>query len=248
MSSATTISGLASNQFTLNGLSFGSTYYWQVRSYDGTVYSAFSSIGSFVTFPVNSLLVVPVAASPAEGISIESSSAMLSWYLPTSGEAAKYELQYAKSADMQNAKNLEVNSNKQLINGLENGKTYYWRVRSVNENGEASIYSSVEEFTSMSVTGINDQKEIPTEFKLEQNFPNPFNPTTTLEFSIPVEGYYTLDVFDILGEKVASVQNGFLRPGVFKSTFDGKNLSSGVYFYKLYGDKVNLVRKMMLIK
>lgn len=248
MFSATTISGLASNQFTLNGLNSGTTYYWQVRSFDGTVYSAFSTIGSFVTFAGNNLLVVPVAASPAEGISIESSSAMLSWYLPTSGDAAKYELQYAKSDDMQNAKNLEVNSNKQLISGLENGKTYYWRVRSINENGETSAYSNIEEFTSMSVTGINDQKEIPTEFKLEQNFPNPFNPSTTLEFSIPVEGFYTLDVFDILGEKVASLQNGFLRPGVFKSTFDGKNLSSGVYFYKLYGDKVNLVRKMMLLK
>ncbi|MDP2038655.1 MAG: T9SS type A sorting domain-containing protein, partial [Ignavibacteria bacterium] len=162
---------------------------------------------------------------------------------------AKYELQYSKNSEMQNATNLEMNSNKKLVGGLESGKTYYWRVRSINENGDVSAYSSVEKFTPVSaVTGIEDQKEIPTEFKLEQNFPNPFNPTTTLSFSIPVEGFYNLDIFNILGEKVASLQNGFLNPGVFKSTFDAKNLSSGVYFYKLNGNNVNLVRKMMLIK
>ena len=249
MTGATTISNLATNQITLSGLNSGTTYYWQVRSFDGTVYSAFSAAESFVTFAGNSLLVVPVAASPAEGISIESSSAMLSWFLPTAGEAAKYELQYSKNSEMQNATNLEMNSNRKLINGLENGKTYYWRVRSINENGEASAYSSIEKFTPTSnITGVAEQKEIPTEFKLEQNFPNPFNPTTTLSFSIPVEGFYNLDIFNILGEKVASLQNGFLNPGVFKSTFDAKNLSSGVYFYKLYGNNVNLVRKMMLIK
>ena len=249
MTGVTTISNLATSQITLNGLNSGTTYYWQVRSFDGTVYSAFSAAESFVTFAGNNLLVVPVAASPAEGISVESSSAMLSWFLPTAGEAAKYELQYSKNSEMQNATNLEMNSNNKLVGGLESGKTYYWRVRSINENGDVSAYSSVEKFTPVSaVTGIEDQKEISTEFKLEQNFPNPFNPTTTLSFSIPVEGFYNLDIFNILGEKVASLQNGFLNPGVFKSTFDGKNLSSGVYFYKLYGNNVNLVRKMMLIK
>lgn len=248
MSGAVTVSGLTSNQIILNGLTSGSIYYWHVRSFDGTVYSSFSATESFVTFAGNSALVVPVAASPAKGISIESSSAMLSWFLPTQGDVAKYELQYSKNPEMQNATNLKLNSTFQRVSGLESGKTYYWRVRSINSKGEVSSYSTIEKFTPATITGITDQKEIPTEFQLKQNFPNPFNPTTIIEFSIPTEGFYSLDVFNILGEKVSSLVNGTLNPGIYKAAFNGKDLSSGIYFYKLYGNKVNLVRKMMLIK
>jgi hypothetical protein len=248
MSGAVTVSGLTSNQTILNGLTSGAIYYWRVRSFDGIVYSSFSATESFVTFAGNSASVVPVAASPAEGIFIESSSAMLSWFLPTQGDVANYELQYSKNSEMLNATNLKMNSTSQILSGLESGKSYYWRVRSVNSNGEVSSYSTLEMFTPNSTTGITDKKEIPTEFQLKQNFPNPFNPTTIMEFNIPVKGFYSLDVFNILGEKVTTLVNGMLNPGIYKTTFNGKDLSSGVYLYRLYGNNVNLVRKMLMIK
>jgi predicted phage tail protein len=248
MIGALTIGGLTSNQINLNGLTAGSIYYWRVRSFDGTVYSSYSGTESFVTFAGNSASVVPVAASPSKGISIESSSAMLSWFLPTQGDVVNYELQYSKNSEMQEAANLKLNSTSQIVSGLESGKTYYWRVRSVNTDGEVSSYSALEMFTPNSTTGITDKKEIPTTFELKQNYPNPFNPTTIMEFNIPVKGFYTLNVFNILGEKVSTLVNGMLDPGIYKSTFKGNNLSSGVYLYRLYGNNVNLVRKMLLIK
>ncbi len=250
MSGATTISGLTSAQYILSGLTNGSTYYWRVRSFDGTVYSSFSSIENFVTFAGSSALVTPIAASPSNGISIENSSALLSWFLPTQGKVGKYGLQYSKNADMQNATNLESNSNSQIVSGLESGKTYYWRVRSINSDGQTSAYSETEKFTPVpsSITGTANQKEIPTAFELKQNFPNPFNPTTVVEFIIPVQGFYSLEVYNILGQKVSSLLSSSLSPGNYKATFNGKDLTSGIYLYKLYGNNVNIIKKMLLIK
>ena len=173
---------------------------------------------------------------------------MLSWYFPTQGDAAGYDLQYSKSSEMQNPTNLTINSTSQNVDGLESGKIYYWRVRSINSKGEVSSYSAQEMFTPNSTTGITDKKEIPTAFQLKQNYPNPFNPTTIIEYNIPVKSIYSIDVFNIIGEKVTTLVNGMLNPGIYKTTFNGKDLSSGVYLYRLYGNNVNLVRKMLLIK
>ena len=149
---------------------------------------------------------------------------------------------------MQNASDIILNSQSQLLNGLEGGTTYYWRVRSINSSGETSAYSNIEKFTPEHTTGITGTNEIPSTFLLKQNYPNPFNPSTILEFSIPVAGNYTLDVYNVLGEKVTTLLNTTLNPGTFKVAFNGKNFSSGVYFYRLSGNKVNIIRKMLMLK
>jgi PKD repeat protein len=94
---------------------------------------------------------------------------------------------------------------------------------------------------------------LPDEFSLEQNYPNPFNPSTTIDFSLPSAGEVTLEVYNILGAKVATLVNGSLSAGrhsvVWNSTTDGgAPVSSGVYFYRLVtGDQV-MTKKMMLLK
>ncbi len=88
----------------------------------------------------------------------------------------------------------------------------------------------------------------PTEYTLSQNYPNPFNPTTVIKFSVPVTGFYTLKVYNILGQEVAQLLNGQLNPGSYSATFDATRLSTGVYFYNLTGNNVNITKKMMLIK
>jgi uncharacterized delta-60 repeat protein len=96
--------------------------------------------------------------------------------------------------------------------------------------------------------------ETPDAFRLEQNFPNPFNPVTKIKFDIQksvVSSQYsviTLKVFDILGKEVAILINEQLQPGTYEVTFDGSDLSSGIYFYKLTaGDYIN-TKRMVLIK
>ena len=97
------------------------------------------------------------------------------------------------------------------------------------------------------ITEVEDISQ-PFSFSLEQNYPNPFNPSTTIEFSIPQNGFITLKVFNVLGREVATLVNGQVEAGKHKVEFDASNLNSGVYFYKVEGDSFADTKKMILIK
>lgn len=88
----------------------------------------------------------------------------------------------------------------------------------------------------------------PFEFSLEQNFPNPFNPSTTIEFSIPENGYTTLKIFNILGKEVNILVDEYKKAGRYKINFNGKGLASGIYFYKLNAGKFSSTKKMIYTK
>ena len=91
--------------------------------------------------------------------------------------------------------------------------------------------------------------DIPSKFSLKQNFPNPFNPSTTIEFDLPTSSYVTLDIYDILGEKVASLINENMGAGSFAVHWNAENLPSGIYIYRLRaGDKLIDSKKMNLLK
>ena len=90
--------------------------------------------------------------------------------------------------------------------------------------------------------------QAPVEFNLAQNYPNPFNPTTNIEFSLPAASEVTLTVYDMLGKEVATLVNDVKSAGTHSVTFDGSNLTSGVYFYKLATGSDVQMNKMMLIK
>ncbi len=102
--------------------------------------------------------------------------------------------------------------------------------------------------TPDSVTAINEQDKIVDEYKLEQNYPNPFNPTTNINFNIPVGGITSLIVYNVLGQKVAELVNKELGAGKHSIEFNGANLASGLYFYKLQSNDFLKINKMMLIK
>lgn len=107
------------------------------------------------------------------------------------------------------------------------------------------------------ITDVKDdfQQIIPKEFKLEQNFPNPFNPETKIIYQIPKDGLVTLIIYDILGREVRTLVNGQQKTaGRYEVEFNGKELSSGMYFYKLEvsnlsnGKSFIDVKKMILLK
>lgn len=95
---------------------------------------------------------------------------------------------------------------------------------------------------------IDYNNSVPAEYKLLQNYPNPFNPSTIIKFSVPARGSYTLKVYNVLGQEVAQLFNGLANAGNYQATFDASTLSSGVYFYTLSGENVNITKKMMLVK
>lgn len=85
-------------------------------------------------------------------------------------------------------------------------------------------------------------------YSLSQNYPNPFNPTTEMGFSIPVSSMTTLAIYNVLGQKIATLVNEKLSAGSYKYPFDAGNLTSGIYFYKLESNNYLEVKKMVLIK
>ena len=89
---------------------------------------------------------------------------------------------------------------------------------------------------------------IPSNFSLSQNYPNPFNPTTNLEFGISELGFVSLKVFDISGKEVMTLVNEQKDPGYYSVSFNGANLSSGIYFYTIQAGSFVSTKKMTLIK
>jgi len=97
-------------------------------------------------------------------------------------------------------------------------------------------------------TGTSVRPEIPVGYNLSQNYPNPFNPTTNISFEIPEAAEVRLDVFNVLGQRVAVLANGHFAQGVHHVAFDGSRLASGVYIYRIQSGSFVQARKMVLIK
>jgi subtilisin-like proprotein convertase family protein len=104
-------------------------------------------------------------------------------------------------------------------------------------------------FNGSTIVGYqNISSNVPDKFELSQNYPNPFNPVTKIKYQVPSSEYVKLVVYDILGREVKTLVNSKLEAGIYEYEFDGSNLNSGVYFYKLQTGNYTNVKKMMLIK
>ncbi|HEY6952980.1 MAG TPA: T9SS type A sorting domain-containing protein, partial [Bacteroidota bacterium] len=164
-----------------------------------------------------------------------------------------------------------VRPNVRLTGGPINGKTYYLNdvyndtSYAVSFNSDTMKFSptlgsygsavyilsdtvfhfSVPSLTSVSAT---DRSAVPSAFELGQNFPNPFNPSTNIEYALPARSIVTLRVYNILGQMVKELVNGVQNAGFHGVSFDGGGLASGVYFYRLDAGANVSVRKMLLMK
>ena len=121
--------------------------------------------------------------------------------------------------------------------GLHSGK-YNYRLKQTDYNGNFKYYDLANEVVIGS----------PEKFELSQNYPNPFNPVTHLGFGISNLGFVSLKVYDVLGNEVKTLINEIKHPGYYEVEFDGSNLPSGIYYYKLEAGSFIQVRKMMLVK
>jgi phosphatidylserine/phosphatidylglycerophosphate/cardiolipin synthase-like enzyme len=90
--------------------------------------------------------------------------------------------------------------------------------------------------------------EIPDNFELGQNYPNPFNPTTTIAFSLPKASDVSLTIFNSLGQRVETLASSYYTAGTYKVTFNATNLSSGVYYYRLVSNDVQMTKSMVILK
>jgi hypothetical protein len=99
-----------------------------------------------------------------------------------------------------------------------------------------------------SSTDVNETLETATDYNLSNNYPNPFNPSTKIEFRTAESGFVSLKVYDVLGKSIAILVNEIKPAGKYQVNFDARNLPSGVYFYKLESGNFVETRKMLLMK
>jgi len=99
------------------------------------------------------------------------------------------------------------------------------------------------------ITGVkNENNTNPTKYALKPNYPNPFNPSTTIEFSLPKSEFVTLKIYNLLGQEVTTLVSDNLAPGVYKYTWEAGSLASGVYMYNIQAGAYQQVRKMIYMK
>ena len=119
---------------------------------------------------------------------------------------------------------------------------------------EDLIFAKIEEFGSYAVfMTYTMQKTFPTQFGLKSNYPNPFNPSTTIPLELPKESYVEIAIFNLLGEKIAVLAKEVISPGYHNIKWNGTNqygsaVSSGIYFARIHIGKRFYQQKMMLLK
>ena len=115
---------------------------------------------------------------------------------------------------------------------------YMYRLKQIDRDGSFEYSQSVEV----------EVGTVPHVFSLSQNYPDPFNPTTTINYSLPSDEKVRLAVYDILGNEVGVLVNGEQTAGSHQAAFSGANLASGIYFYKLESSGQTIIKKMILLK
>ena len=127
-------------------------------------------------------------------------------------------------------------------NNLSGGTNFQYRLKQIDNNGN-SKYSNIIEINAA-----------PSDFGLSQNFPNPFNPSTLIKYSVPKNSFVTLAVYDLIGQEVNTLVSGLKDRGNYRVEFNGSDLPSGVYVYRLAISPVDgskgflAVKKLMLLK
>ena len=127
-------------------------------------------------------------------------------------------------------------------------KDYFGNVE-ITHNGNPTTTSITLNGTGVGQEiSVEDINEVPTSYSLTQNYPNPFNPSTKIKYAIKESGFVSLKVFDIFGREVTELVNTFQPNGNHEITFDAKNLTSGVYYYRLNINDFTETKKMLLMK
>jgi hypothetical protein len=119
-----------------------------------------------------------------------------------------------------------------------------YRLKQLDLDGTAHFTDAV---NPLGVTGVAG-KVLPTVYSLSQNYPNPFNPSTVIEFALPKDAHVTLEVYNIIGQKVATLVDEVRPAGYHSVKFDGTNLSSGMYLYRLSTGQQTFLKKLLLMK
>ncbi|MFZ0391156.1 MAG: T9SS type A sorting domain-containing protein, partial [Calditrichia bacterium] len=197
-----------------------------------------------------SVVTPPAAVSlllPAPAAQVDPDSAQFVWR-SAGADVQKYCLQVAlDSLFAASITDSAISDTGAFVTSLGANETYWWRVRAKNSAGWGE-YSPPRRFETV-VTGINNPAGMIHKFTLDQNFPNPFNPQTRINYTLPGRLRVRLTIFNSLGQAVAEPVNEMQSAGKHSVSFRADDLPSGVYYCRLScGKKRTAVRRMLLLK
>ena len=132
---------------------------------------------------------------------------------------------------------------------LAAGSDYYWRVRGINHGSITGDWSATGTFRTEGTTSLTPVSAAPpAEYRLLANYPNPFNPVTTIGFRIAAFGFVSLEIFDIAGREVATLVEKSLAAGEYRVQWDAAGQASGMYMVRLQAGDFTSTQKIMLIR
>jgi hypothetical protein len=223
----------------VGGLDLLTVYYWRVRAIYNFGQSNWSEVWWFKTSDVVPVELISFNLELIENIKVE-----LAWITATETN----NLGFAVERKSQNHDWEQISFVKGFGNSIEIRDYLFidvrppvgfleYRLKQIDFNGKF-VYSNI----------LSINIDIPTQYNLEQNRPNPFNPTTKINYTIPESGRIKIEIFNMLGQKVEELENTYKEPGNYSIDFDAGNLSSGIYYYSLSTDKFYACKKMILLK
>lgn len=128
-------------------------------------------------------------------------------------------------------------------------KDFVYHFRAAIQNVRGIVYGIDQTFIPSNIAkNVLPPKPTPVNYRLYQNYPNPFNPGTIIQYDLPASSHVTLQIYNILGQKIETLVDETQPSGIKSITFDGNNLSGGIYIYKLTAGSFSAIRKMLFIK
>jgi hypothetical protein len=191
------------------------------------------------------LTAIPVGASPAQAENSEPSSVTPGFFAWERRSGSDTSLIFTPMTDTVRSTGYNENPSMTTYTLTESSGILFPCVWVSNRTGRSHIYARVGSYPIMAVS---EPPQSPRRFVLEQNYPDPFNPSTEISYSIPTNGFVTLKIYNVLGQEVATLFSGMRSPGEYTATFNAGGFASGVYFYRLQAGSFSVTKKMLLLK
>jgi len=227
---------LSTNSFIVNDLQEGKKLYWRVSSINPSGTSAYSPKSNFTT-----KLKSPDSLTVSVNLNDD---VVLNWIDKSSIETNYLILRKTESSSYTKLDSLGADQTSYIDTSAQFGVGYHYAVYCRN----STAFSDTTESALIVVSVEKEEDLLPTEYSLKQNYPNPFNPSTVIKYSLAKDGFVNIAVFNLLGEKVATLVNTIQRAGNYEVNFNASSLSSGIYFYAMESGDFRSVRKMLLMK
>ncbi|MDX1547184.1 MAG: Ig-like domain-containing protein [Rhodothermales bacterium] len=194
-------------------------------------------------------LAAPVLVAPEDEAVVDPSSGVVVAWRAVPG-AATYLLEVATAEDFSTtvlrAGNLTDTTG--TLQSLQVDTRYFWRVQAVDAAGVPSVFSAPFQFTTAVAVGTADEAGVPAHFHLEPNYPNPFNPRTTIPYAVPRRTHVRLAVYDLYGRRVALLVDAVQPAGRHQAVFEAGTLPSGTYFDRVEAEGFTATRALTLLK